>query len=1214
MAKYLNETGLQTFWNKIKSNFIKGASSSAHKITLTKGDDTTSDVSVKGMATTALVSNPNTANKFIKFATLTTASAKTCWSGAWLFYPQEVTGGNSPFILTAEIRANAGVGHYECVMRQTCIDITYTMGTCYLRTEDGLTWNLYISCDANQWSSYYAISQLGLNGAAAISYSNTGSTTIPDGAGGAFTANKIKYVAANTAITAGTATKVTYNTAGLVTSGEDATLNDLAPLATASYTGLTSTANNSGGSGCDFILGEFNVDTTSGVNWILDVELEAKYTASDWSNNLATSNHICHVEGFLNSTICSSMWNNFRTTSYRPFYYFVIYCPSTSSNKFYFGVCMYNCNRNITTDGTNLRSIKVNVRSTKYISNLKLHDSTANTDYATYYKSMAGRSAYDICNNGLRESGDDNSTVDLFARDVIAYTGTAAGTADKAASMGQFVYKTGSVTRLYLATANTASSKLRLQINGQGYKDIYLLTASDTWTVTSSTNKTMAAGAWQCYYNGTNWYCLGTVNASGITNDNAMLIGQASYATKNVFVDGFKLVPGARFRMYVYAANTSATALNLNVNLTGAKTVFINNTATSTSAYTLNVGWYDVMYDGTNYHVNSTAGINYWRPVSANGEQKLSNYAGTTLNFANGTNTTVSYETGGTFKINASDTKVTQTAKSDNVAYPLLAAASASPTSGSASTAVYDTGVTLNPSTNTIAANISGDAATASAAKANSTLATTIAGKVTANTAITGATKCKITYDSKGLVTKGEDLLATDLPTHSHGFLGGTVAHPSGILGGATNVSSGYIIAVCDAVTENDYKGGYLRRSTIEFDGTTTNKALTPAGTWETFMQSNSVLTIGTKTYDGSAAVTVSASDLGISATTSSVTVGTVTFNKYTHPTGAGNNHVPAGGSSGQVLGWDSAGTAKWVNNPNTDEKLKTVAQNPTSITNYAVPFRSTTAGTTTAYQNDGIYYRTLEGTASAVGYGILMLGNGTGSGTAGNKEGRLYLYSPSTARHIIRGNAITADTEHVLPTTGGTVLNSGTTKVENAATAGTKVADLTINGTKTTLYAPTNTNYYPTAFTWTNGTTAGPTGSLTGTGTGMTAVSFGAIPAASATVSGIVTTAAQTLAGSKTVQSADPGVIVVKRTNETGGAFIDYYNRNQSTNYWRLGMNADGYLAAHPNGSGTAVMTLDSTGNLTAVKQVKGETLNVNSKVTMQYNTTNSALDFVFA
>ena len=39
----------------------------------------------------------------------------------------------------------------------------------------------------------------------------------------------------------------------------------------------------------------------------------------------------------------------------------------------------------------------------------------------------------------------------------------------------------------------------------------------------------------------------------------------------------------------------------------------------------------------------------------------------------------------------------------------------------------------------------------------------------------------------------------------------------------------------------------------------------------------------------------------------------------YTHPTTAGNKHVPAGGSSGQFLGWDSAGTAKWVANPNTN-------------------------------------------------------------------------------------------------------------------------------------------------------------------------------------------------------------------------------------------------------------------------------------------------------
>ncbi len=38
----------------------------------------------------------------------------------------------------------------------------------------------------------------------------------------------------------------------------------------------------------------------------------------------------------------------------------------------------------------------------------------------------------------------------------------------------------------------------------------------------------------------------------------------------------------------------------------------------------------------------------------------------------------------------------------------------------------------------------------------------------------------------------------------------------------------------------------------------------------------------------------------------------------YTHPTGNGNNHIPSGGSSGQILRWSSAGTASWGADNNT--------------------------------------------------------------------------------------------------------------------------------------------------------------------------------------------------------------------------------------------------------------------------------------------------------
>ena len=77
--------------------------------------------------------------------------------------------------------------------------------------------------------------------------------------------------------------------------------------------------------------------------------------------------------------------------------------------------------------------------------------------------------------------------------------------------------------------------------------------------------------------------------------------------------------------------------------------------------------------------------------------------------------------------------------------------------------------------------------------------------------------------------------------------------------------------------------------------------------------------------------------------------------------------------------------------------------------------------------------------------------------------------------------------------------------------------------------WTDTNTNYYPTKFSWTNGTSSGPTGSLTVSGTN--AVSFPAIPSAAINRSGIVTTGAQTFDGVKTfnTNSIINGTLTVK-------------------------------------------------------------------------------------
>ena len=84
-------------------------------------------------------------------------------------------------------------------------------------------------------------------------------------------------------------------------------------------------------------------------------------------------------------------------------------------------------------------------------------------------------------------------------------------------------------------------------------------------------------------------------------------------------------------------------------------------------------------------------------------------------------------------------------------------------------------------------------------------------------------------------------------------------------------------------------------------------------------------------------------------------------------------------------------------------------------------------------------------------------------------------------------------------------------------ATTNGNTLTLTKQDNTTVVYTPTFTDndHYPTSFSWTNGTTAGPTGSLTGN-SGFSAVSFPAIPAATALQSGVVTTGNQNFKGVK--------------------------------------------------------------------------------------------------
>ena len=176
------------------------------------------------------------------------------------------------------------------------------------------------------------------------------------------------------------------------------------------------------------------------------------------------------------------------------------------------------------------------------------------------------------------------------------------------------------------------------------------------------------------------------------------------------------------------------------------------------------------------------------------------------------------------------------------------------------------------------------------------------------------------------------------------------------------------------------------------------------------------------------------------------------------------------------------------------------------------------------------------------------------------------------------------------------TFLNESKKIFEPTLPAGTDGQVLKLSGGK----PKWGTDNTPTAFKWTNGTTAGPTGSLSGNG--MSAVSFAAIPSASASASGVVTTGDQTFAGTKTFNDTIAGSITgnagtLKLSNGTSDVsrFIIFQSDVNDTSNLTACYDVD--------------FKYNPVSNLMNVGSVQ-----LNSKVTLQYNSSTESLDFVFA
>lgn len=112
-----------------------------------------------------------------------------------------------------------------------------------------------------------------------------------------------------------------------------------------------------------------------------------------------------------------------------------------------------------------------------------------------------------------------------------------------------------------------------------------------------------------------------------------------------------------------------------------------------------------------------------------------------------------------------------------------------------------------------------------------------------------------------------------------------------------------------------------------------------------------------------------------------------------------------------------------------TDNKVtQTLTEDAEKNTNwYLLASSSQSTGTRGAVFTKDLRVQSYAGTTSVAGEVEMIIGNSTASGTAGNKEGFITLYSKGSSYHMIKTATVSTGITHTLPAKSGTILNTGT-------------------------------------------------------------------------------------------------------------------------------------------------------------------------------------------
>lgn len=186
----------------------------------------------------------------------------------------------------------------------------------------------------------------------------------------------------------------------------------------------------------------------------------------------------------------------------------------------------------------------------------------------------------------------------------IVGTGTAAGTWTGTLD-GLTAYYDGLII-LYKSPVAGASTTT-LNLNGLGAKTCYI--NSTTKLTTHFPINQPIFLVYSVSQNSGCWMCLDDYWVNSDTYTQALCTTAARTAAKGASMTYYTATAKSYVMVNFRYANSSASAITLNINSQGAKPIYINGTASSASNHTLPAGPYLAYYDGTNYYLRTDGKI-----------------------------------------------------------------------------------------------------------------------------------------------------------------------------------------------------------------------------------------------------------------------------------------------------------------------------------------------------------------------------------------------------------------------------------------------------------------------------------------------------------------------------------------------------------------------------------------------------------------------------